>query len=234
MSMWWSRFTRARAAEPTVRGSGAGTTTVVRTGLLGLCAVLTLLSPSRWDDLPWLALVVSTALLSRLVESQPTGALAAPAIDSVVCVVAVLLSGTDSSPLLPSLLGPSFAAGLAVGAPGAALTTALPALTLVAAGLGGHQSADYIAAAATWTALAAASGAGAAKLRAVAAARASADNDPSYAAAYRLLAQLRPVARQLSVGLDTVTIADGLCWCGPGAAGCRGWRRSVTLGRPGT
>ena len=34
--------------------------------------------------------------------------------------------------------------------------------------------------------------------------------EASYAAAYRLLAQLRPVARQLSVGLDPVTIAEGL------------------------
>jgi signal transduction histidine kinase len=34
--------------------------------------------------------------------------------------------------------------------------------------------------------------------------------DTSYAAAYRLLAQLRPVARQLSVGLDPGTIAEGL------------------------
>jgi signal transduction histidine kinase len=40
--------------------------------------------------------------------------------------------------------------------------------------------------------------------------RSAAEVDTSYAAAYRLLAQLRPVARQLSVGLDPVTIAEGL------------------------
>ena len=57
--------------------------------------------------------------------------------------------------------------------------------------------------------LAGAAGAAGATLRQVAAAK-SIDNDPSYTAAYRLLAQLRPVARQLAVGLDTVTIAEGL------------------------
>jgi signal transduction histidine kinase len=182
---------------------------LVRVGLLVLCAALTLLSPARWQDVPWLALVVVAAVLSRLLATHPIGVLAAPAIESVVCVVAVLSTGSHDSPLFPSLLGPCFAAGLAVGASGVLLTATLPALTLVAAGLGGHRGADYVAASATWVALAAAAGAGAATLRQVAAARAS-DDDPSYAAAYRLLAQLRPVARQLSIGLDTVTIAEGL------------------------
>src|SRR5207245_10520953 len=39
---------------------------------------------------------------------------------------------------------------------------------------------------------------------------ATGQQDTSYASAYRLLAQLRPVARQLSVGLDPGTIAEGL------------------------
>ncbi|MGN6474817.1 MAG: sensor histidine kinase, partial [Mycobacteriales bacterium] len=38
----------------------------------------------------------------------------------------------------------------------------------------------------------------------------AAPNDKSYAEAYRLLVQLRPVARQLSLGLDPGTIAEGL------------------------
>ena len=154
MPMWWSRSTPARVTEPTIRRSGA--TLVVRIGLLVLCAVLTMLSPDRWHDLPWLALVIAAAALTRALALHPIGVLAAPAIESVVCVVAVLVTGSHDSPLFPSLLGRAFAAGMAVGPPGVVLTTALPALTLVAAGVGGHSGADYVAAAATWTVLTAA------------------------------------------------------------------------------
>jgi signal transduction histidine kinase len=185
-----------------------GTTLKVRTGLFLLCTVLTLISPSRWTVLPWLALVAVAAALSEIVASRPGGVLAGPAIESVVCVVAVLQSGPHDSPIFPLLLGPSFAVGVSVGASGAVLTSALGALTLVAAGIGGHHGSDYTAAAATWATLAAASGAGGTAIRTV---RARAEGvEPSYLAAYRLLAQLRPVARQLSVGLDPVTVAEGL------------------------
>jgi signal transduction histidine kinase len=229
MPMWWSRSTPARVTEPAIRRSGA--TLVVRTGLLVLCAVLTMLSPDRWQDLPWLAVVIAAAGLTRALALNPIGVLAAPAIESVVCVVAVLVTGSHDSPLFPSLLGPAFAAGMAVGPPGVVLTTALPALTLVAAGLGGHSGTDYVAAAATWTVLAAAAGAGGATLRQVAVSKATAYDDPSYAAAYRLLAQLRPVARQQSVGLDTVTIAAGLL---QSLGAIEGFDRGAVLVRTGS
>jgi signal transduction histidine kinase len=206
--MWWSRSTPARVVEPT--STGSGTTVVVRTGLLVLCGILTLLSPARWDDLPWLALVVATAVVAEIVGSRPAGVLAAPAVESVVCVVAVLATGLHDSPILPALLGPAFVAGLTAGVPGAVLTSLLPGLTLVAACVGGYRGTDYIAASATWTVLAAAAGIGGSARRQVTLAKRQTDLEPAYAAAYRLLAQLRPVARQLSVGLDTVTIGEGL------------------------
>jgi signal transduction histidine kinase len=208
MPMWWSRSTPAHVVEPT--STGSGTTVVVRTGLLVLCAVLTLLSPARSDDLPWLGLVVATAVVAEIIGSRPAGVLAAPAVESVVCVVAVLGTGLHDSPILPALLGPAFVAGLTAGIPGAALTSLLPGLTLVAACVGGYRGTDYVAASATWTVLAAAAGVGGSGLRQMTAAKRRADLEPGYAAAYRLLAQLRPVARQLSVGLDTVTIGEGL------------------------
>jgi signal transduction histidine kinase len=206
--MWWSRSTPARVVEPTSPGSG--TTVVVRTGLLVLCGVLTLLAPTRWHDLPWLALVVAAAVVSEFVGSRPAWVLAAPAIESVICVVAVLATGLHDSPLLPALLAPAFVAGLTAGVAGAALTSLLPGLTLVAACVGGYRGTDYVAASATWTVLAAAAGFGGSALRKMTNAKHQTDLEPSYAAAYRLLAQLRPVARQLSVGLDTVTIGEGL------------------------
>jgi signal transduction histidine kinase len=208
MPMWWSRSTPAHVVEPTSPGSG--TTVVVRTGLLVLCAVLTLLSPARWDDLPWLALVVATAVVAEIVGSRPAGVLAAPAVESVICVVAVLGTGLHDSPILPALLAPAFVAGLTAGVPGTALTSLLPGLTLVAACVGGYRGTDYVAASATWTVLAAAAGIGGSALRKVTVAKRRTDLEPAYAAAYRLLAQLRPVARQLSIGLDTVTIGEGL------------------------
>ncbi|MBV9368259.1 MAG: GAF domain-containing sensor histidine kinase, partial [Frankiales bacterium] len=66
---------------------------------------------------------------------------------------------------------------------------------------------------ALWVVLALAAGLAGAwirSLRTPAAATAAEQQDTSYASAYRLLAQLRPVARQLSVGLDPGTIAEGL------------------------
>jgi signal transduction histidine kinase len=183
---------------------------VVRTGLLVLCGVLTLLSPARWDDLPWLALVVAAAAVSELVGSRPAGVLAAPAVESVICVVAVLGTGLHDSPILPALLAPAFVAGLTAGVPGAVLTSVLPGLTLVAACVGGYRGTDYIAASATWTVLATAAAIGGSAMRKVTLAKRRTDLEPAYAAAYRLLAQLRPVARQLSVGLDSVTIGEGL------------------------
>jgi signal transduction histidine kinase len=208
MPMWWSRSTPARVVEPT--SSGSGTTIVVRTGLLVLCGVLTLLSPSRWDDLPWLVLVVAAAAVSELVSSRPAGVLAAPAVESVICVVAVLGTGLHDSPILPALLAPAFVAGLTAGVPGAVLTSVLPGLTLVAACVAGYRGNDYVAASATWIVLAAATGASGSGLRQITAGKRAETQEPSYAAAYRLLAQLRPVARQLSVGLDAVTIGEGL------------------------
>jgi signal transduction histidine kinase len=208
MPMWWSRSTPARVVEPP--SSGSGTTIVVRTGLLVLCTVLTLLSPSRWDDLPWLGLVVAAAAVSALVGSRPAAVLAAPAVESVVCVVAVLGTGLHDSPILPALLGPAFVGGLTAGMPGAVLTSVLPGLTLLAACVAGYRGTDYVAASATWIVLAAATGTSGTGLRQITAGKRRDVQEPSYAAAYRLLAQLRPVARQLSVGLDTVTIGEGL------------------------
>jgi signal transduction histidine kinase len=208
MPMWWSSSTPARAVEPPSSGSGA--TVVVRTGLLVLCTVLTLLSPSRWDDLPWLALVVAAAAVSQLVGTRPAGVLAAPAVESVICVVAVLGTGLHDSPILPALLAPAFVGGLTAGVPGAVLTSVLPGLTLLAACVAGYRGTDYVAASATWIVLAAATGTSGSGLRQITAGKRRDAQEPSYAAAYRLLAQLRPVARQLSVGLDTVTIGEGL------------------------
>jgi hypothetical protein len=146
MPMWWSRSTPARVVEPT--STGSGTTVVVRTGLLVLCGILTLLSPARLDDLSWLALVVATAVAAEIVGSRPAGVLAAPAVESVICVVAVLGTGLHDSPILPALLAPAFVAGLRAGVPGTALTSLLPGLTLVAACVGGYRGTDYIAASA--------------------------------------------------------------------------------------
>jgi signal transduction histidine kinase len=208
MPMWWSRSTPARVAEPT--GTGTGTTLVVRAGLLVLCGVLTLLSRSRWDDLPWLGLVVAAAAVSVLVGSRPAAILAAPAVESVVGIVAVLGTGVHDSPIFPALLAPAFVGGLTAGVPGAVLTSVLPGLTLVGAYVTGYRDTDYVATSATWIVLAAATGTSSSGLRQIAAGKRRDAQEPSYAAAYRLLAQLRPVARQLSVGLDTVTIGEGL------------------------
>jgi signal transduction histidine kinase len=132
--------------------------------------------------------------------------------ESVGATVAVLQSGAGSSPLFPYLLAPAFIGGLARGAVGGVIPPGFAACALLAAGAIEHPPGSYSAACAEWVLLAVAAGLTAAYIRNLRSlgGRAPDQVDTTYAAAYRLLAQLRPVARQLSVGLDPPTIAEGL------------------------
>jgi signal transduction histidine kinase len=130
---------------------------------------------------------------------------------AVSTVVAVLESGNADSPLFPYLVAPAFAGGLIAGWASAVVPTGLAAIALLVAGRLGHGGDALARQSALWVVLALAAGLAGTWIRSLLTPSGGAEQqDTSYAAAYRLLAQLRPVARQLSVGLDPGTIAEGL------------------------
>jgi signal transduction histidine kinase len=134
-------------------------------------------------------------------------------LSAVATVVAVLETGSADSPLFPYLIAPAFSGGLVAGTADAVVPTGFAALALLAASRMGHGGDAFARESALWVVLALAAGFAGAWIRSLlapSATSAAEQQDTSYAAAYRLLAQLRPVARQLSVGLDPGTIAEGL------------------------
>ena len=148
---------------------------------------------------------------------------------------------------LPYLIAPALAAGLAGGAVTAVTAVGMAAAVLLSAGSvllatplvicprrrqwGDHLAADRPA-----------RGLGEAHPR-----RKTQPTDPSYEAAYRLLSQLRAVSRQLSGGLDAISLAQSLleslqrdrpttwarCSSGRRAANSSPWRVRCRPGRLG-
>ncbi|MDQ1686150.1 MAG: hypothetical protein QOC82_2887 [Frankiaceae bacterium] len=175
--------------------------------------ILASFSPQRSDALLWFPLLLVLGVVTSIREWPGRLGLLVRALTAVSTVVAVIESGGADSPLFPNLIAPAFAGGLIAGSASAVVPVGLAAIALL---VGGRlvDSGDALARqSALWVVLALAFGLAGAwirALRAPPAATTAEHQDPSYAAAYRLLAQLRPVARQLSVGLDPGTIAEGL------------------------
>ena len=133
--------------------------------------------------------------------------------ESALIAVAVAGTGGSDSPLLPYLLAPAFQSGTVAGIPGAVGTPAAAAAVLGVARAVvsvGDRVGDYTIASVEWVLLALAVGliaVWARRLRLTVAVPPAGDN---YVAAYRLLSQLRTVARQLSAGLDAAALAQAL------------------------
>src|SRR5205085_9713795 len=149
----------------------------------------------------WAGLIVLAAAIAVARSWGGTALRIVSVLESAACVVAVLESGAATSPLFPYLLAPAFVAALASGLAGALLGPGIAGLCLVIAGRLTHFGDSYAATSAQWVVLAIVAGVVAAWIGRLLAPDESeaAPADSSYAAAYRLLAQLRPVARQLSV-----------------------------------
>lgn len=185
----------------------------VRVLILLLCLVLASISPSRRPDLTWLPMLAGAAAVGS-VRQQPllTGRLLR-ILEALIAAVAIIGSDDPNSPLFPYLIAPAFAGGLLAGVTGAFTAPGIAALVLLGSiPFRDESTHDFGTSVAEWVLLAVSSGLLAAWIRRLQTpARNEAEvADTSYAAAYRLLAQLRPVARQLSVGLDPGTIAQGL------------------------
>jgi signal transduction histidine kinase len=174
--------------------------------------VLAAFSPQRSQALLWFPMLLVLAVISSI-RALPgrLGLLFRTAI-AAATVVAVLESGGADSPLFPALIGPAFTGGLLAGTANAVVPTGLAAIALLVGGRLGAGGDALARESALWVVLALAAGLAGAWIRSlrIPGALATEQQDTSYASAYRLLAQLRPVARQLSVGLDPGTIAEGL------------------------
>jgi len=186
---------------------------VVRLLVFLLCVVLAALSPYRNEALPWTAVLVAAVVIGS-VRNEPalTGWIARLA-EVLLGVVAIVGSDVAASPLFPYLVAPAFVGGLLAGIGGAAMSAGVAAgALLVAIPIVDESRHDWVISMTEWVLVALAVGLLAAWIRRLLnpARNVTEVTDTSYAAAYRLLSQLRPVARQLSVGLDPGTIAQGL------------------------
>jgi signal transduction histidine kinase len=185
---------------------------VLQVLILALVFVLSLLDDNRSLALTWFPLLVVATAIQRIFVRPRWRHLGALAVSAALSVVAVLFTDAANSPLLPFLITPAVTGGLVDGLLAALTSTGCIALSLLIAGFVAHDNTSFASASAEWVVLAFASGLAGTWIRALVASpeRIGEQSDTSYAAAYRLLAQLRPVARQLSVGLDPGTIAEGV------------------------
>lgn len=197
----------ARLAEPRTLVSA------VRLVLLGFCFVVAALDSHPRRAVAGALVLAAAALVAYVPTRNALVRRLLPTVEACVAAVGIIAPPADRTSLLPYLLAPAFAAGLLYGLTPAINAAGLAALVLLL----GHLIArnpqslhSFGADSAQWVLLALAVGLLAAWIRRLAAASASSDVNRSYEAAYELLSQLRTVSRQLSGGLDAVSLAQGL------------------------
>jgi len=187
--------------------------TVARTVLLLLCALLTLvesLDPraDRVDEIGRLTALMSIAVVALALAAAFPRQSWVPVAESAGVTLLVMSAGGPHEAVLPYLLAPALDAGLIVGVRGAVLVAgASSAMVLLARliGVTNRNLVDYSTTAAEWIMLALLAGVLAAWARRLG--LRTAGRDEPYPAAYRLVSQLRTVSRQLSGGLDAVGLA---------------------------
>lgn len=185
--------------------------------------VLALAHGARLTALLWLAALVGAAglvaLLRRATLADSLAALsgAGPLVlESAGCALGVLFTGGSASPLLPYLIAPAFAAGFSgQGRAGWRARVIVPggaALVLVVGRALVHADAavgTYAATVTLWLLLAVGADLVATWVSLLSRPELRSDQ-ASYVVAYRLLDQLRPVARKLSTGLGISALAEDL------------------------
>jgi signal transduction histidine kinase len=208
--LYWPkrRASATTAAEP---WTPAQVSIAVRVLILFLVFILATVSPMRAESLLWFPVLVAAAIVGSFRQDRLMFGRAMRIVEAQMCAVAVIATVDPTSPLFPYLIAPAFAGGLMTGPTGAVISPGFAALTLSIAAPFREEANNFGAQIAMWVVLAVAAGLLAAWIRRLLMPPIEAQPvDTSYAAAYRLLAQLRPVARQLSVGPDPGTIAEGL------------------------
>lgn len=186
--------------------------TAVRCAALLLCTVLGVASDARGEPELVVFLLALTALtaVSAAVRSSATSQRLAGVVEGAVWAGAVLTTGGSSSPLLPYLLAPAFVGGLTLGLEGVVVPVGIAGVSLLSAAgsVDPDRASDVLTASAEWVGIALLVGLLASWVRRLTLQREAPEDE--YAAAYRLVGQLRNVARHLSVGLDKVALADAM------------------------
>lgn len=183
---------------------------VARPGMLALVIALTGSARGLVDDWWWLGaltlVAVGAAVSERALPPTPFRVGGEMALASVV----IGLGLPDANLALPYLLLPGFAGGLAGSVAGAGIVTAVGGVGLTIGAIMASAPADLttFSSLAAWLMIIFVTGCvGAWLLRQE---NANVADSARYAAAYRLLSELRIVARRLSGGLDPMTLAEGL------------------------
>ncbi len=186
---------------------------VARAVLLLLCSFLTLVESigmrdDRVESIGRLTALMSIAIAGVVLATARPRATWVPVAESAAVTLLVMSAGGPHESLLPYLLAPALDAGLVAGIRAAVLVAgASSAMVLLArlVGVTERSLVDYSTTAAEWVMLALLAGSLAAWARRLG--LRTAGRDEPYPAAYRLVSQLRTVARQLSGGLDAVGLA---------------------------
>jgi signal transduction histidine kinase len=198
---------------PAAVGNPRGAVIVSRAGAFGLVLGLTVIRGSVGAHLSVLGALLAIALAGSLVTSRRPMPWT-PYFESFAAA-AVVAFATPMDPVgLPYLLAPALEAGLLWGVGSVVTTVALAGVALTVGPIFAVQVIEprtYGSLVAQWIVLALGTGAVAAWVRRVRINAAEPDSAAaSYAAAYRLLSQLRVVSRQLSGGLDAYSLGHAM------------------------
>ncbi|MDQ6686899.1 MAG: histidine kinase [Actinomycetota bacterium] len=201
----------ALRAAATVQARPQRVVWVLRGALLALCLVV---GTARHHVIPSVAAVVvllSVAWLTGQLSQESVLARLGRAAEVVVTCAAIVVTGRSASPFFVALIVPVLAAGLFSGALDAVLLTGLASAGVLVVGALGHLlgRVSYASSAGQAVMLALAIGLVAAWARRLLRLQPAVDQ-PLFATAYRLLTQLRTIARQLPGTLDPVAVASVL------------------------
>ena len=222
---------------------------LVRMSVYAICLTLVLLSGKIENHGLLVVGLLVVAVLSSIPSNSEQVTQWRPVLEGVATVILTSGTGTVQQALLPYLIAPALDAGLLGGLRVVIYEAGFASATLLACGF--LQSPEnvraYTSFSAQWVVLSLAVGLLASWVRRIRVQQAVTSSS-SYAAAYRLLSQLRLVSRQLSGGLDSVALCPGdapghprpgcairarRCSSAPRAAGSCRWRPQASTGSTG-
>lgn len=191
--------------------AGTAVPAIVRAAILALCAAVATTVDEPRRALFWvLPLGVVAALASRA-RSRFSESVVVFFAEGLLAGLAIAASGSPESPYLPYLIAPAFAGGLRLGVLGAVLSLGAAASTLLVAPWVSDESVSTYAtsSSAQWVVLALLVGLVASWVRSVLRERL---DDPRRAQveAFRLLTELRDVARHLPGTLDPTSTGEAM------------------------
>jgi len=200
----------ASQAALTVQARPQRVVWVFRAALLALCLVVAVAVSHFVTATASVTVLVAFAVTTGRLPQESAPARYARAGEVLLICAAILLTGRSMSPFFLVLTVPALAAGLFSGVADATIITGLGAATLLSAGvLSGGLDVTYVSSTGQGVVLALAVGLVAAWARRLLRLQPTVEQ-PLFGTAYRLLTQLRTVARQLPGTLDPVTISAQL------------------------